>query len=280
MPAHALGYNTNGFAHHRLDDATRIIAAMGYQTIALTLDVHHLDPYTTPPDEVDRYRELLDGLHLNCVIETGARFLLDPHKKHFPTLVSRYQHERDTRRGFLERTIRTASQLGAHVVSFWSGAHDPTMQYETVLAQLAEECRRLADYAAQRGVVIAFEPEPGMFIDTMPKFAELFAAVNHPAFGLTLDVGHLICQRELPVSAFVQAWQRVLWNIHLDDMKPGVHDHLQFGEGEVDFAEFFAALGAIDFRGSATVELSRHSYNAVETAQRAYNFLKPFSPDR
>ncbi len=42
-----------------------------------------------------------------------------------------------------------------------------------------------------------------MFIDTMDKFAELHARVNHPAFGLTLDVGHLVCNGELPVSKFL-----------------------------------------------------------------------------
>ena len=42
-----------------------------------------------------------------------------------------------------------------------------------------------------------------MFIDTMDKFAELHARVNHPAFGLTIDVGHLRCNGELPVGEFL-----------------------------------------------------------------------------
>ena len=38
-------YNTNGLAHHRLDDALSFLADTGYGGVALTLDVHHLDPY-------------------------------------------------------------------------------------------------------------------------------------------------------------------------------------------------------------------------------------------
>ena len=36
-----LGYNTNGFAHHRLTDAIEIISSLGYRAVGLTIDVHH-----------------------------------------------------------------------------------------------------------------------------------------------------------------------------------------------------------------------------------------------
>ena len=39
------GYNTNGFAHHRLEDTLRILADLGYGGVALTLDYTVLNPY-------------------------------------------------------------------------------------------------------------------------------------------------------------------------------------------------------------------------------------------
>ena len=39
-----------------------------------------------------------------------------------------------------------------------------------------------------------------MFIDTMDKFAELHGKVNRKNFGLTLDIGHLVCMGETPVG--------------------------------------------------------------------------------
>src|ERR1022692_2706793 len=82
------GYNTNGFAHHKLEDALEIIADCGYRGVALTLDNYHCNPFTYEPADLNRLRQLLDKLQLRVVIETGARYLLNPQRKHYPALVS------------------------------------------------------------------------------------------------------------------------------------------------------------------------------------------------
>ena len=40
-----LGYNTNGLAHHDLLDAITLLAEIGYQGVAITLDHGALNPY-------------------------------------------------------------------------------------------------------------------------------------------------------------------------------------------------------------------------------------------
>ena len=269
------GYNTNGFAHHRLEDALAILAGLGYQGVALTLDHHVLNPYDADvPGRVAAVRRLLERHRLRCVVETGARFLLDPWHKHQPTLLSAEPREREVRLDFLTRAVAVAHELGADAVSFWSGAARDDAGPAVHLGRLAEGCRRLCDAAAQSGVRLAFEPEPGMFIDTMDRFAELHDRVAHPAFGLTVDVGHLHCQGETPIAAHLERWRDLLWNVHIEDMRRGVHDHLMFGEGEIDFGPVLRALEEIGYAGGVHVELSRHSHDAVETARRALAFLR------
>lgn len=269
------GYNTNGFAHHRLEDTLAILASLGYESVALTLDYHALDPFSTDfPRQRVAVNAALKALKLRSVIETGARFLLNPHKKHQPTLISANSDGREVRLQFLKHAIELAADLGSGAVSFWSGTADEAALAHVLMDRLVSGCLSLCDYASQRNVRLAFEPEPGMFIDTMTAFADLERRVNHPQFGLTLDIGHLHCQGETPIAQHIQRWRAKLWNVHIEDMRRGVHDHLMFGDGDIDFPPVLAALADIGYAGGIHVELSRHSHDAVETARRAIAFLR------
>jgi sugar phosphate isomerase/epimerase len=275
MPDELLwGYNTNGFAHHRLEDALEILAEMGYRSVALTLDHHALNPFDPDlPAQLARVHALLIRFGLRCVIETGARFLLDPRRKHQPTLVGP-EIDNGPRMEFLKKAIDIAGELGADAVSFWSGQTSEGIAADMKWNHLVRCCKALCRHAQGKGVRLAFEPEPGMFVDTMKRFATLVKRVDHPLFGLTLDVGHLVCQGEVPVGRHIRAWRELLWNVHIEDMRTGVHDHLMFGEGEVDFAEALGALREVGYTGGVYVELSRHSHDAVSTARQALAFLQ------
>jgi sugar phosphate isomerase/epimerase len=270
-----LGYNTNGFSHHRLEDALSILRQLGYQSVALTLDHHALKPYDPDlPRQLAGVRSILQEGRLHAVIETGARFLLDRWHKHQPTLVSAEPSQREQRLDFLRRAVDIAAELQADAVSFWSGTPQDPAGESVHFDRLVEGCRRLCDHAATRQVRLAFEPEPGMLIETMERFAVLHQRVDHPLFGLTLDIGHLHCQGETPIAAHLHRWRDRLWNVHIEDMRRGVHEHLMFGEGEIDFGPVLRTLAEIGYAGGVHVELSRHGHDAVNTARRALAFLQ------
>jgi sugar phosphate isomerase/epimerase len=207
------------------------------------------------------------------VVETGARFLLDPHHKHQPTLVSPKSELRQQRLDFLYHAVAVARELEADAVSLWSGTPTDEASPRMLMQRLTDGIQKLLDHAGDYQVRLAFEPEPGMFIDTMAKFEDLRQKINHPLFGLTIDVGHLHCMGETPIAAHLRQHADVLWNVHIEDMKKGVHDHLMFGEGEIDFPPVLAALEEIGYAGGVHVELSRHSHDAVTTARNALDFL-------
>ena len=139
--------------------------------------------------------------------------------------------------------------------------------------RLVAGLRELLDYAATKNVLIAFEPEPGMFIDTTAAFEELLGRIDAPNLRLTLDVGHLHCQGELPIPDVIRRWALRLVNVHIEDMRRGVHEHLMFGEGEIDFPPVLQALSEVGYRGGVYVELSRHSHEGPTAARKAFEFL-------
>src|SRR5256712_1410950 len=161
-----LGYNTNGFTSHRLRDALEVIARLGFKSVALTLDAGALDPYDgSTAGEARAIGARLAEHDLAPVVETGARFLLDPRRQHWPTLLSPRREERERRIDFLKRAIGIAALLGAEVVSLWSGAAEADEPAELLDERLAEGLRLLAREASPHGVAPGFEPEPGMHLE-------------------------------------------------------------------------------------------------------------------
>lgn len=273
-----LGYNTNGLAHHRLIDAIGLLAAEGYKSVAITIDAGALDPYgdsRTSDDQIHHVRSTLDSFGLSRVVETGARYLLNPNKKHDPTLMDPDEERRTIRVDFLLKAIDLSAALGAEAVSFWSGILPDDVSEEAAMERLAKALKPVIEYAESRSVRLAFEPEPGMFIDTFERFAKLDERINHPLFDLTVDLGHVHCIEEGSVADHIRRWGPRIANIHIEDMKKGVHEHLMFGEGTMDFPPIFEALREVGYTRGVNVELSRHSHMAVEAVRKAREFLAP-----
>ena len=232
-----LGYNTNGLAHHELFDAVQLVADLGYRGIALTIDHGVLSPRAAATaDQLEQLRRTLRAAGLRSVIETGARFLLDPRRKHEPTLVSPRIEDRRRRIEFYRHAIRCAQRLESRCVSIWSGAVREEAADADLFARLIEGLEEVLNDAARQGVAIALEPEPGMFIDSQRRFAELVERFPSESLLLTLDVGHLHCQGETPIGEQVRRWkvagevdQQVLAATpHLRD--PSAHRELRIGE--------------------------------------------------
>jgi len=271
-----LGYNTNGLAHHAPLDAIRLLAELGYESVALTLDHHCLNPFDDQlPRNVAQMRSELRRLGLHNVIETGARFLLDPRVKHEPTLISSGVDERKRRIDFLCRAIDIAVELRSECVSLWSGILREPIDDGAAFDRLVESLMPVVERAEAAGIDLGFEPEPGMFIDTMVRYDQLAARIKSPRFRLTLDVGHLHCQGELPLEKYVERYGSQVVNVHIEDMCRGVHEHLEFGEGEMSFPPLVDAFARVGYEGGLHVELSRHSHDGPAAARRAKEFLTP-----
>jgi len=270
------GYGTNGFANHRLGDALRVLADLGYEGVALTLDHDHLDPFA--PDLAVRVAAVaadLERLGLGVVIETGARYLLDPWRKHSPTFLD---PDWDRRVDFLKRAVAIAADLGAEAVSFWSGIKPAGLSEVDAWGRLVAGCARVLDTAERCDVRLGFEPEPGMLVEDLDGYFRLAGLLGDPErFGLTLDIGHCRCNESASVPDCVRRAAPKLVNVQIDDMCRGTHEHLEFGKGEIDFPPVLAALGESGYTGLVAVELPRDSHAAPRIARESLEFLRKAS---
>ncbi len=272
MTALRFGYGTNGFANHRLADAITVIADLGYAGVALTLDHDHLDPFSPGlAREVARTADLLRDRNLGVVVETGARYLLDPWRKHAPTFL---HDDRAVRIDFLRRAVAIGADLGAEAVSCWAGVRPSGVDADTAWKRLVDGVSSVVETAEDRGVPIGFEPEPGMLVENIAGWKRLRDDLGAPAaFGLTLDIGHCRCLEPVGVPECVLDVADHLVNVQIDDMVRGVHEHLEFGTGEIDFPPVLRALVDGGYHGLVAVELPRHSHDAPGVARRSLEFL-------
>ncbi len=271
-------YNTNGAANHRLSDALALISDSGYDGVALTLDHHHFDPFAANFNE--RAEELsaqLEKLKLGLIIETGARFLLDPRKKHEPTLISPHLEGRKRRVEFLKRAVDTAEIARAEAVSFWAGVKTAEVSGEQAQLYLREGLREICEYAESKNVCLAFEPEPGMLVETVADYKDL--SREFPTLQIALDTGHCLASDECEPDAAILEMRERIGTVAVEDMRRGVHEHLFFGEGEMNIAAILQALKKINFRKLVSVELSRHSHCADKIVPAAIAFLRKTESD-
>ncbi|MCJ2106181.1 sugar phosphate isomerase/epimerase [Methylobacterium sp. E-041] len=264
-------YNTNGAANHRLDDAIDLIKGAGYDGVALTLDIHHLDPFAEGwATEAGRVASRLEKLELGSVIETGARFLLDPRAKHEPTLVTADASARARRVGFLKRAIDIGAMLHSEAVSLWAGVPRPGVDPAEARGWLVEGLTEVVAYAAEKGVVPCLEPEPGMLIETLDDFA----ALEVGGLRLALDTGHCLVTGERDPAAAVHEFAGRIGTVAIEDMKRGEHIHLPFGEGDMDVPGILEALEAIRYDKLICVELSRESHRADAMIPASLEYLR------
>jgi sugar phosphate isomerase/epimerase len=261
-------YNTNGLAHHRLDDALSMLAEHGYAGVALTLDVAHLDPFAPDAFAVaERVRARCDELSLDVVVETGARYLLDPRVKHEPTLVTATAEGRARRLAYLRLACDLAEVLRAEAVSFWTGVPGPGVDLEQAWQWATDGMRGLVDSHGGRSYALAVEPEPGMLVGSCDDWPRLRDAV--PGLTLALDTGHCLVDDVWAPEDAVKTFSAELGTVAVEGMRRGVHDHLPLDEGDLDLPAVLQALVDADYRKLVCLELSRDSHRAHELLPRS-----------
>ena len=129
------------------------------------------------------------------------------------------------------------------------------------------------DVAADCGVTLMIDPEPGLLIETFGQYLAFAEQVSHPALGLNFDVGHAYCVGEDPAE-WVPRMKAHTRHYHVEDIAATrEHVHLIPGRGAIDFPAVLRAIAASGYDGWITVELYPYLDDPDEAGREAKQFL-------
>ena len=196
----------------------------------------------------------------------------------------------------VERCVDVAKALGAPCMR-----HDATWgfkdsgrgrNYMDAIRLVAPAIRRVSEYAVRQGVRTMCENH-GYFLQDSERMERLVLEVDHPNFGLLVDMGNFLCADEDNTTAL----QRVMpyaFHVHAKDflVKPGMEpkpdeswfptragNHLRgtiVGHGGARMAQCMAYLKKVGYDGTVSLEFEGLE-DPLEAVRLGHAFLRAHS---
>jgi myo-inositol catabolism protein IolH len=175
----------------------------------------------------------------------------------------------------LKIAIETAQELGCARINteFTGTPNSPRKCREAFLRSVAE----VLPAAERRGVRIMIEPHPYDFVETNEEAVDLIRAIGSPLVRYLFCTPHIF-HLGTDLAQMIDYCAPVLAHVHLADTyrpdrvilnppDPGarIHQHLDIGQGEIDWAAAFASLDAIQFSDLASVAVFAWEDRAMES---------------
>ncbi len=274
-----LSASTACFAGATMEAALATAADMGFRAVELTLwgEAFHSvgrlpGMWWREAGEAER-RVLRQAIEAFEVVDGHLPFVNCP-------LVSANKFVEELGRELIAEALDALAGLGGSVGVFHV-APCPVPSYDDLADRLADACRWLGDRAGKAGVRVALETG----YPVGDAFAELIDAVEHPAVGACLDVGHLSAavgreQRNTDRGAeaynthllgVVDRLGDRLWHCHVHDVRfDDWRDHREAGTGLIDFPALLTRLSERGFAGRLVFELEEPATVAALERSKAH----------
>lgn len=243
------------------------VAQAGYQAVELS----PRDGFLAHRQEDRPAREVIRSLNEasgQWQIDIASLFIVQP-------WASPDDDERLSAVRALRVAIDTAQELGcARINTEFTGTPDRPRECREAFLRSVDEVLPAAE---RRGVSIMVEPHPYDFVETNDQAVDLIRAIGSPL------VRYLFCTPHLfhlggDLAQMIEYCAPVLAHVHLADTyrparvilnppDPGarIHQHLDIGQGEIDWAAVFAALARAGFSDLATVAVFAWEDRAMES---------------
>ncbi|MEV7084479.1 sugar phosphate isomerase/epimerase [Streptomyces sp. NPDC093085] len=246
-------------------EMVRTVADLGYEYIELSPRDDFMPFFRHPRADDERVAELRSAL-----AETGVQLssVLPLYKWSSPD-----ETERQSAVRYWKRMIEITSSLGCSLMnSEFNGRPEAAAESEAAFWRSMEE---LLPVFEREGIALNLEAHPDDFCEENDPAVDLVRAVNKPWVNYLYCAPHTFHLSGAAPGADIAKMLHYagdkLQHLHLADTfdhtassglryilnPPGttarIHQHLDIGQGEVDWETFFSTLRAMEFDGVATV---------------------------
>lgn len=255
-------------------EVCRIAAEIGYRFIELSPRDDFIPFFVHPRADRSRISEFRTALRSHGV-ELSS--ILPLYRWSSPD-----EDEREAAVRYWKRAIQLAVELGCQVMnSEFSGRPEQPARSE---AQFWRSLEELLPIFEREGIALHLEPHPDDFVEHNEPAVDLVRAIDSPG------VRYLFCTPHTfhlgsDVVSMIRYAAPVLTHVHVADVfdhrassglryivnPPGsparVHQHLDIGQGEVDWDGVFGTLHEIGFDGILTACVFAWEERAVESSR-------------
>jgi sugar phosphate isomerase/epimerase len=212
---------------------------------------------------------------------------------YYPNLLATDEKEATFYGEHLKKVILAAASLGVPTVNTFIG-RDPMASPEANWTRFIETWPDLIHFAETHKICIGIENCPMYFTrDEWPAgknlaispaiWRQMFATIPSPYFGLNYDPSHLVWQQMDTIKPLREFGERI-FHIHAKDARVDrerlddvgiLATPLEFhvpklpGLGDIDWGQFFSALGDTGYDGAVCIEIEDRAYEQSLESRKA-----------
>ena len=241
---------TQPLARYPILECLTVLQQLGFDGVELCMENNDLAPDAVTPQLVAAVREQATALFGAYSVGYHKDYIYD-----------------DAFFELTKRAIALTPEFGANILVF-SGTHKRTGD-AAEWQRMIERTRVLVDVAADYGVTLAQEFEPGFVVGSTADLLRLFEEIASPHLAANLDLGHVFLCDPDPLDAIRQIGDKIVHG-HVENMAHGIHDHLLPHEGDMDLGAYIRTLTEVGFAGGLALDLYKYDYEAIAPAAIAY----------
>jgi myo-inositol catabolism protein IolH len=262
-------------------EVCRIAADIGYDSIELSPRPDFIPFFTHPRADRNTVAEFRSALR-----DTGMRLasILPLYRWSGPD-----EEQRQAAVRYWKRAIRLAVDVGCTTMnSEFNGRPDQPDRSEAMFWKSLEE---LLPIFEREGIRLNLEAHPDDFIEQNGPAVALVRAIDSPLVGYVFCAPHAFHLGD-DIGAMIEEAAPVLAQVHVADVlnhrassglryilnPPGttarIHQHLDIGQGEVDFAACFGALRRIGFDGIVTSCVFAWEERAIDSSRFMFERIR------